>query len=78
MAQTVKNWPAMRETWVGEIPWRREKATHSSVLNPRGQKSLAGCSPCGHKELDTTEQLSMAQVHETVPLVRAGDSVLFL
>ena len=24
MAQTVKNLPAMRETWVGKIPRRRE------------------------------------------------------
>ena len=23
VAQTVKNPPAMRETWVGKIPWRR-------------------------------------------------------
>ena len=23
MAQKVKNPPAMRETWVGKIPWRR-------------------------------------------------------
>jgi len=23
-AQTVKHLPAMRETWVGKIPWRRE------------------------------------------------------
>ena len=25
MAQLVKNPPAMRETWVGKIPWRRER-----------------------------------------------------
>jgi hypothetical protein len=24
MAQTVKNQPAMQETWVGRIPWRKE------------------------------------------------------
>ena len=37
MAQTVKNPPGMRETWVQswveKIPWRREwLATHSSIL----------------------------------------------
>ena len=36
VAQLVKNLPAMWETmfypWVGKIPWRREKATHSSIL----------------------------------------------
>ena len=25
VAQLVKNQPAMRETWVGKIPWRRER-----------------------------------------------------
>ena len=28
---------------------------HSCLENPQGQKFLAGCSPWGHKELDTTE-----------------------
>ena len=31
---------------------------YSSLENPHGQRSLAGYSPWGHKELDTTEQLS--------------------
>ena len=26
--------------------------------NPHGQRSLAGHSPCGHKESDTTERLT--------------------
>ena len=25
VAQLVKNLPAMQETWVGKIPWRRER-----------------------------------------------------
>ena len=35
-------------------------ATHSSVLawEPLGQRSLAGYSPWGREESDTTEQLS--------------------
>ena len=36
VAQLVKNLPAMWETWfdpwVGKIPWRRERLTHSSIL----------------------------------------------
>ena len=36
VAQPVKNLPAMRETWVdswvGEDPLKKEKATHSSIL----------------------------------------------
>ena len=30
----------------------------SCLENPHGQRSLVGCSPCGCKESDTTEQLS--------------------
>ena len=28
---------------------------YSCLENPRGQRSLVGHSPCGHRELDTTE-----------------------
>ena len=31
---------------------------YSCLENPHGQRSLAGYSPWGHKELDTTEGLS--------------------
>ena len=61
VAQTVKNLPAMQDTWVqslgGEDPLKRGMATHSSMLAWRihGQRSLAGYSPWGCKELDTTE-----------------------
>ena len=34
---------------------------YSCLENPHGQRSLAGYSPQGHKELDVTEQLSPAQ-----------------
>ena len=34
---------------------------YSCLQNPHGQRSLAGHSPWGHKESDTTEQLSTAQ-----------------
>ena len=32
---------------------------HSCLENPHGQRSLAGYSPWGRKESDTTEQLSL-------------------
>ena len=32
---------------------------YSCLENPHGQRSLAGCSPWGGKELDTTERLSI-------------------
>ena len=39
VAQTVKNLPAMQETWVQplgrEDPWEKEMATHSSILASR-------------------------------------------
>ena len=48
------------DPWLGKIPWRR-KWQPTPVFLPgesHGQRSLAGCSPRGHKESDTTEQLS--------------------
>ena len=37
VAQTVKNPPAMRETWVRSLGWedplQKEKATHSNILD---------------------------------------------
>ena len=38
----------------------KKMATHSSILSGKsdGQRSLAGCSPQGHKESDTTQQLN--------------------
>ena len=35
---------------------------YSCLENPHGQRSLVGCSPWGCKELDTTDQLSTAQL----------------
>ena len=61
----VKNSPAMRETWVGKIPWRR-KWLPTPVFWPgefHGQRSLAGYSPWGHKESDTTEKFSVHLFH---------------
>ena len=56
MAQLVRNLPELWELylWVGKIPWRRERATHSSILARR----IRGLSrPWGQKESDTTEWL---------------------
>ena len=48
----------------GEDPLEEDMATHSSVLTrkPHGQRTLAGYSPQGHKELDTTERLSTQEM----------------
>ena len=49
-------------SWVEKIPWRREwKHTLGSLpRESHGQRSLAGYSPRGHKELDTTERLTLS------------------
>ena len=65
--QTVKNLPAMQETLVQSLDWEdplEKGVTTVPVFLPRefhGQRSLVGYSPWGHKESDTTEQLSAAQ-----------------
>ena len=61
MAQKVKNLPAMQETRVQSLgqdnTLEKEMATHSSILawKIHGQRSLAGYSPWGCKEWNTTE-----------------------
>ena len=72
MAQTVKNMPVVRETWVQSLGWddpmKKGKATHSSVLARR--------IPSGRKELDTTEQLSLSpsyallSISQAVPIIK--------
>ena len=46
--------------WVGKIHWRREWQPIPVFLPGKfcGWRSLVGYSPWGHKELDTTEQLT--------------------
>ena len=63
----VKNLPAnagdIGDSWVGKIPWRR-KRQHTPVFfqgKCRGQRSLVGYGPWGHKGWDTTEH---AHMHE--------------
>jgi len=52
--------------WVGKIPWRRAWQPTPVFLSgeSHGQRSLVGYSPWGPKDLDMTEQLSIAQ-HST-------------
>ena len=65
VAQVVKNPPVMQETWVRSPGLGRSHGgeygnplQYSCLENPHGQRRLAGYSPWGHKELDTTERLS--------------------
>ena len=72
MAQTVKNPPAMRETWVRSLsredPLEKRKATHSSILAWRIPWTIWGC-----KESDTTERLSLQLVSAVLDTVLMGD-----
>ena len=62
VAQSVKNPPAMLETWVRSLDWEDSPGgghgkplQYSCLENPHGQRSLVGCSPWGHKDLDSAE-----------------------
>ena len=69
-ALTVKNLPAMQETWVQSLrqedPLEKEMATPlQAVFLPEeshGQRSLAGSSPWGLKELNTTPRLTTMEM----------------
>ena len=65
VAQMVKNLPTMQETQVQSLGWEdpleKATATHSSILPGEfhGQRSQAGYSPWGRKEVETTELLTV-------------------
>ena len=63
VAQMVKSLPAIQETWVQSLDWGDlgERNGPSPVYLPgafHGQRSLAGYSLQGHKDLNRTELLS--------------------
>ena len=61
----VKSLPAMQETLVRALAQKdplEKRMTPTLVFLPgesHGQRSLMGCSPCGCKGSDTTEQLTL-------------------
>ena len=80
MAQTVKNLPAVRETWVQSLGWedplQKGMATHSSILawtipwteEPGRLQSM------GLQESDTTETLTLQQIRRRGFVVQEVDS----
>ena len=66
VVQTVKNLPAMPETWVQSLGLEdplEEGKTQSSILAwriPMDRGSWQGYSPWGHKELDMTKQVTLS------------------
>ena len=67
VAQLVKNRLQCRrprfDPWVGKMPWRRERLP-TPVFWPGEFHGLY--NPWGHKELDTTEWLSLHIIPETI------------
>ena len=66
VTQMVKNLAAMQKMVVRfldrEDPLEKGMATHSSILAWRIPRTQKPGSPWGHKELDTTEQLTTCEV----------------
>ena len=69
VAQLVKNPAIIQETAgnagdLGSIPWRRKWQPTPIFLSGKsyGQRSMAGYSPWGCKELDMTEQLTVSSL----------------
>ena len=82
VAQMVKHLPAMQETWARSLGWEdpleKGMATHSSILAwriPCTERSLAGYSARGCKELDTTEQLTHGHLGESESRSVVSDSL---
>ena len=68
------------DPWVGKIPWRRKwQPTPVFLLGEtHGQRSLAGYSPWGCKESDTTERLNhhhTTNVNKYVQKSISGDMI---
>ena len=72
VAQTVKNSPAMWETWLRtlgwEDPWKKAWQPTPVFLPGEfpGQRSPVGCSPWSCKESDMTERLSTKWFHRSM------------
>ena len=78
VAQMVKNPPAMQETQVRSLgsknPLEMGVATHSSIPGleySMDRGAWATYSPWGHKESDTTEQVTLTFTSNTIPLESA-------
>ena len=61
-------WETQVQSLGQEDPLEKGMAAHSSILflpgEFHGQRGLAGCSPWGHKELGTTEWLTLSHFQD--------------
>ena len=74
MAQTVKNLPAMQETWVQSLnqedSMEKGMATHSNILAWKiSWTEEPGYSPWGHNVSDMTEQLTHTHTYPSMAKV---------
>ena len=65
MAQLVKNLPEMRETWIWSLGWENPLERLPTQVFWSGE-CHGLYSPWGHKELDTTERLSLHFTSNTI------------
>ena len=68
------------DLWVGKLPWRR-KWQPTPVFLPgkfQGERRLAGYSPWGHKESDTTEWLSTTEWQKRKPEKRKRKPLILI
>ena len=83
VAQTVKNLPAVQETGVQSLgledPLEKGMATHSIILAWRipWTEEPGGYNPWGHKELDTTERLTLSLFEKTWEISSRCRTLLF-
>ena len=79
VVQSVKNLPAVQETWVQLLGWEdpleKEMATHFSILawKSHGHRSLVGCSLWDSNESGTTERLTLT--YSIYKLNKQGDNI---
>ena len=66
--------------WVRKIPWRREWLPTPIFLpgESLGQRSLGSYSPRGHKELDTTEQLTLSHFKDRQHLTNGNEERVYI
>ena len=76
VVQTVKNLPAMQETWVQSLG----QGASTPVFLPReshGQRSsLVGYNPWGQEELDMTDRLSLSHTFQKCVIISQQKLIL--
>ena len=69
VAETVKNLPTLRETWVHSLGWKREWLSVPVFLPGKihGDRAAWRATEQESQELDMTERLTHAHTHTPIP-----------